>query len=133
MIILAIIGRISRAPMATICPRCCASRAILSRICATLRFERYTSPDFFARELEHMWKRVWQFARREVQLAEVGDYHVYDLAQLSVVIVRTEVGRKACTTPASTAAPSSSHPTPRAGRLRCDVSSMSENGISRVR
>lgn len=57
-------------------------------------FDRYTSPEFFNREIEHMWKRVWQFACRDEHVAEVGDYYVYDLARLSIVIVRTENGLK---------------------------------------
>lgn len=55
-------------------------------------FERYTSPDFFNREVEQMWKRVWQFACREEHLREVGDFFVYDLARLSIVLVRTGAG-----------------------------------------
>jgi len=58
-------------------------------------FERYTSPGFFDLEIERMWKRVWQFACREEHLRDVGDYYVYDLARLSVVIVRAESGLKA--------------------------------------
>lgn len=57
-------------------------------------FDRYTSVDFFNREIEQLWKRVWQYACREEQLADVGDYFVYDLARLSVVIVRTDDGLK---------------------------------------
>lgn len=57
-------------------------------------FERYTSQAFFESEIERMWKRVWQFACREEHVAEVGDYFVYDLARLSIVIVRTENGLK---------------------------------------
>lgn len=57
-------------------------------------FDRYTSPEFFDLEVEKLWKRVWQYACREENLPEVGDYHVYDLARLSVVIVRTEAGLK---------------------------------------
>ena len=53
-------------------------------------FDRYTSPDFFDLEMERMWKRVWQFATREEYLAEEGDYVVYDLARLSVVLVRNK-------------------------------------------
>lgn len=57
-------------------------------------FDRYTSPDFFDLEIERMWKRVWQYATREEYLAEEGDYVVYDLARLSVVLVRTADGIK---------------------------------------
>jgi len=57
-------------------------------------FSRYTSQDFFDLEIEHMWKRVWQYACREEHLREVGDYFVYDLARISVVLVQTEGGKK---------------------------------------
>jgi phenylpropionate dioxygenase-like ring-hydroxylating dioxygenase large terminal subunit len=59
-----------------------------------ISFDRYTSLDFFNSEIEQMWKHVWQYACRLEQLAEVGDYCVYDLARLSVVVVRTEEGLK---------------------------------------
>lgn len=58
-------------------------------------FERYTDPRFFEREIEQMWKRVWQFACRAEHVAEVGDFFVYDIARLSVLIVRSEEGLKA--------------------------------------
>ncbi|WP_068071660.1 aromatic ring-hydroxylating oxygenase subunit alpha [Novosphingobium lentum] len=58
-------------------------------------FERYNSPAFFDAEIERMWKRVWQFACREEHLREVGDFYVYDLARLSIVIVRAPEGLKA--------------------------------------
>jgi phenylpropionate dioxygenase-like ring-hydroxylating dioxygenase large terminal subunit len=61
---------------------------------ADVSFDRYTSMEFFDLEMEKMWKRVWQYACREENLPEVGDYFVYDLARLSVVIVRTEDGLK---------------------------------------
>ncbi|HZV10564.1 MAG TPA: aromatic ring-hydroxylating dioxygenase subunit alpha, partial [Novosphingobium sp.] len=61
---------------------------------ADIPFTRYTSPDFFDLEIERMWKRVWQFATRAEYLAEEGDYYVYDLARLSVVLVRTAEGLK---------------------------------------
>lgn len=58
-------------------------------------FARYTDPDFFELEMERMWKRVWQFACREEHVAEVGDYFVYDIGRMSVLIVRSESGLKA--------------------------------------
>ena len=41
---------------------------------APLRADRYTSADFFRRELEAMWPNVWQFAAREEELPEPGDF-----------------------------------------------------------
>lgn len=54
--------------------------------------ERYTSPEFFRRELESMWTRTWQWACREEHIPEAGDYFVYDVGPLSIIVVRTETG-----------------------------------------
>jgi phenylpropionate dioxygenase-like ring-hydroxylating dioxygenase large terminal subunit len=51
--------------------------------------ERYTSPEFHRLEVEKLWKRVWQMACREEDIPEVGDYTIYDIADLSFLIVRT--------------------------------------------
>jgi phenylpropionate dioxygenase-like ring-hydroxylating dioxygenase large terminal subunit len=55
-------------------------------------FERYYSPGFFEREVERMWMNTWQWACREEHIPEPGDYYVYDIAQRSFLIVRTEDG-----------------------------------------
>ena len=51
---------------------------------------RYTSREFQQRERKYMWSRVWQFACREEQLPEVGDVFVYELCDVSLLIVRSE-------------------------------------------
>jgi len=51
--------------------------------------ERYYSKAFHDLEVEKVWKRVWQMACHEDDIPEVGDYHVYDIANLSFLIVRT--------------------------------------------
>jgi phenylpropionate dioxygenase-like ring-hydroxylating dioxygenase large terminal subunit len=51
--------------------------------------ERYTSREWHAREVEGLWKRVWQFACREEQIAEVGSHVVYEIANLSFLVTRT--------------------------------------------
>ena len=58
-------------------------------------FEHYTDQTFFDREMEAMWKRVWQFACRAEHVAEVGDFFVHDIGRLSVVVLRSEGGLKA--------------------------------------
>lgn len=55
--------------------------------------ERYTSADFFQREIRDMWPRVWQWACREEHVPEEGDYLVYDFGPYSVLVVRTEEGQ----------------------------------------
>ncbi|MDT0510077.1 aromatic ring-hydroxylating dioxygenase subunit alpha [Novosphingobium sp. MMS21-SN21R] len=53
---------------------------------------RYYSPEFFKAECEKMWPNVWQFAAREEDLPEAGDYVTYDNAGRSYLIVRQENG-----------------------------------------
>jgi nitrite reductase/ring-hydroxylating ferredoxin subunit len=51
--------------------------------------ERYYSKAFHDLEVEKVWKRVWQMACHEDDILDVGDYHVYDIAELSFLIVRS--------------------------------------------
>lgn len=51
--------------------------------------ERYTSAEFHKIEVEKLWKRVWQMACREEDIPEVGDHISYDIANMSVLVVRT--------------------------------------------
>ncbi|HEX2792801.1 MAG TPA: aromatic ring-hydroxylating dioxygenase subunit alpha [Croceicoccus sp.] len=53
---------------------------------------RYYSPHFFRAECERMWPNVWQFAAREEDMPESGDYVTYDNAGRSYLIVRQEDG-----------------------------------------
>lgn len=55
-------------------------------------FERYTSPEFFQREMDKVWTKVWQWACREENIREVGDYVVYDIGQYSIIVVRSAPG-----------------------------------------
>jgi phenylpropionate dioxygenase-like ring-hydroxylating dioxygenase large terminal subunit len=57
-----------------------------------LKTERYTSPDFFRRELEKMWPRVWQFAAREEDIPEPGDFALYENAGRSYLVTRQPDG-----------------------------------------
>jgi phenylpropionate dioxygenase-like ring-hydroxylating dioxygenase large terminal subunit len=66
-----------------------------------LPVERYTSRAWHDLEVERLWKRVWQFACREEEIPDPGDFHVYDIATMSFVVVRTATGaikayRNAC-------------------------------------
>ena len=54
-----------------------------------LSIDRFISRDFHLREIEKLWKKVWQFACREEEIAEVGSYVVYDIANLSFIIMRS--------------------------------------------
>jgi phenylpropionate dioxygenase-like ring-hydroxylating dioxygenase large terminal subunit len=53
---------------------------------------RYTSEDFARAEREKMWPYVWQFAAREEDLPEPGDFVVYDNAGRSWLIARQDDG-----------------------------------------
>ena len=55
--------------------------------------ERYTSREFFDREVERLWKRVWQMACREEDIPNVGDNIVYEIAGMSFFVVRTAPDR----------------------------------------
>jgi nitrite reductase/ring-hydroxylating ferredoxin subunit len=54
--------------------------------------ERYTSRAWHEREVERLWKRVWQFACREEELPHVGSHVVYEIANLSFIVVRSAPG-----------------------------------------
>lgn len=49
----------------------------------------YTSQAWHDLEVEKLWSRVWQLACLEEEIADVGDYHVYEIADLSFLVVRT--------------------------------------------
>lgn len=51
---------------------------------------RYTSREWHEREIEHLWKRVWQFACREEDIPRPGDHYVYEIATLSFIVMRTD-------------------------------------------
>ncbi len=56
---------------------------------ADISVERYISHDWHDREVDGLWRRVWQFACREEQLPYVGSYVVYDIARLSFIVMRS--------------------------------------------
>ena len=56
---------------------------------ADISRSRYTSREFHELEKEKLWSRVWQMACREEDIPEVGDTCVYDIADLSFLIVRS--------------------------------------------
>jgi phenylpropionate dioxygenase-like ring-hydroxylating dioxygenase large terminal subunit len=57
-----------------------------------LPFSRYTSAEYAALEYEHMWRRTWQWACHVDHIPAPGDYYVYDVGDLSALVVRTESG-----------------------------------------
>lgn len=49
----------------------------------------YFDPQIAQIESERIWRRTWQMACREEDVPEVGDTWVYEVADLSIVIVRS--------------------------------------------
>ena len=58
----------------------------------TFGAEAFTSPDYARAEPEHLWRKVWQHVAREEDLVEVGDYVTYDIADDTILIVRSAPG-----------------------------------------
>ena len=50
---------------------------------------RYFEKKYHDLEVEHIWKKVWQLVCREDDIPEVGDYHLYEIASLQYLVVRT--------------------------------------------
>jgi phenylpropionate dioxygenase-like ring-hydroxylating dioxygenase large terminal subunit len=59
---------------------------------APLAAERYTSPEFFRREVAAMWPNIWQFAAREEEMPDAGDVVVYENAGRSYLVTRQTDG-----------------------------------------
>lgn len=55
---------------------------------STLPAYCYTSPEWYQREIEHIFMREWLLVGRAEQLPNVGDYFVEDIVGQSVLIVR---------------------------------------------
>jgi phenylpropionate dioxygenase-like ring-hydroxylating dioxygenase large terminal subunit len=55
---------------------------------ADIPCSRYTSADFFEREMDSLWPRTWQWACRDEHLQEAGDHYVYEVGRWSVIVVR---------------------------------------------
>ncbi len=51
--------------------------------------ERYFSKEHFEKEVRHVWMKVWQWACREEDIPNVGDYHIYEVVGKSLIVVRT--------------------------------------------
>ena len=51
---------------------------------------RYTSQDFHNLESERLWPSTWQMACRLEHIQNTGDYVVYDICDISIIVVRTD-------------------------------------------
>ncbi len=54
--------------------------------------DRFISEDYYRQEIEQVWKKVWQWACREEDIPNPGDYTIYELDRLSVIIARQSDG-----------------------------------------
>ena len=54
--------------------------------------DAYISPEFLSLEARYLWPRVWQMACREEEIANAGQQVTYEVANESIVILRTESG-----------------------------------------
>ncbi|MBX3707584.1 MAG: aromatic ring-hydroxylating dioxygenase subunit alpha [Pseudomonadales bacterium] len=54
---------------------------------------RYTSREFFEREFEHMWTKVWLLLGRESELPNPGDWQMEEVGPESILMVRQADGR----------------------------------------
>jgi phenylpropionate dioxygenase-like ring-hydroxylating dioxygenase large terminal subunit len=54
-----------------------------------LPVERYITREFHNLEKEKLWPKVWQMVCREEDIPEVGDHHVYELIDQSVLVTRS--------------------------------------------
>lgn len=73
-------------------PACLRATANLELGNEPIDVERYLSRDFYEREKQKLWPSVWQSLCRETEVPNAGDYYVQDIADVSVVLVRTEEG-----------------------------------------
>ena len=53
---------------------------------------RYTSSEFFEREMTDVWPHAWQLACTMDHVARPGDWHEYRVGRISVLIVRGDDG-----------------------------------------
>ncbi len=58
----------------------------------TVPVTRYTTQEFHDLEVERVWKHVWQMACRVEDILEPGEYVKYDIAGISVLVVRQKDG-----------------------------------------
>ncbi len=56
---------------------------------ADVDINHYISREFHELEFEHVWRKVWQFACREDDIPEVGDYVIYEIVRDSWLVMRT--------------------------------------------
>jgi phenylpropionate dioxygenase-like ring-hydroxylating dioxygenase large terminal subunit len=56
---------------------------------------RYTSRVWHEAEVEHLWRKCWQYVCRTDEIPEVGDHYIYEIVRDSYIVIRTDDGIKA--------------------------------------
>ena len=51
--------------------------------------DRWISQEFHELEKQKLWPKVWQMTCREEDIPEVGDHHVYEIVDQSIIVTRT--------------------------------------------
>lgn len=51
---------------------------------------RYVSDEFHRLEAEKLWPTTWQMACRLEHIPNVGDYYVYDICDISLIVIRVK-------------------------------------------
>jgi glycine betaine catabolism A len=54
----------------------------------------YTAPEFYALEIEKIWKRYWVFVGHVSQIPKPGSYFLYQLGSDPIIIMRGDDGRE---------------------------------------
>ena len=56
---------------------------------ARVPVDRFFKQEYHDLEVERIWKKAWQWACREEEIPDVGDYQIYEVAHLSFIVIRT--------------------------------------------
>jgi len=56
---------------------------------ARVAVDRFFRQEYHDLEMERIWRKVWQYACREEEIPEVGDYVLYEIGTESYIVVRT--------------------------------------------
>ena len=60
---------------------------------AALDAERYTTRDFMRQEWDAIWSRCWLYAGLVSDVADAGDYFLFNVGRESVVVTRSDDGQ----------------------------------------
>jgi len=77
-------------------PSALRARGDVSLVNTPLPVDVYLSRDYHELEKRNLWPCVWQALCRESEIAEPGDYYIHDIADNSLVVVRTQDYRIRC-------------------------------------